>query len=57
LLPAYAQAVLADKGYYSQRRKKELRARGIFCGILDKAARAKISLNHKRIVRQFPLSI
>ncbi len=30
LLPAYAKAVLADKGYYSQERKRELRRSGIF---------------------------
>ncbi len=41
LLPAYAKAVLADKGYYSKERKRELRAKDIFCGILDKAAKGR----------------
>jgi IS5 family transposase len=49
LLPAYAKAVLADKGYYSQERKRELRRSGIFCGILDKAARGrKLSNSQKK---------
>ncbi len=33
------QAVLADKGYANQQRKKDLRSKGIFCGILDKGYR------------------
>lgn len=41
LVPDDATAVLADKGYYSQERKRELRQKGIFCGILDKASRGK----------------
>ncbi len=49
LLPFYAKAVLADKGYYSQERKRELRERGIFCGILDKTARGtKLSNSQKK---------
>lgn len=49
LLPAYAKAVLADKGYYSQERKRQLREQGIFCGILDKAARGKkLSASQKK---------
>lgn len=49
LLPFYAKAVLADKGYYSQERKRELRQRGIFCGILDKTARGtKLSNSQKK---------
>ena len=33
------RAVLADKGYANQQRKKDLRSKGIFCGILDKGYR------------------
>ena len=33
--------VLADKGYFKKERKRKLRAKGIFCGILDKASRGK----------------
>lgn len=35
------QAVLADKGYANQERKRNLRSKGIFCGILDKGYRNK----------------
>lgn len=49
LLPAYAKAVLADKGYYSQERKRQLRKQGIFCGILDKAApKKKLSSSQRK---------
>ncbi len=48
LLPAYAKAVLADKGYYSKERKRELRAKGIFCGILDKTAAGKKLSNSQK---------
>jgi len=33
------QVVLADKGYANQQRKRNLRSKGIFCGILDKGYR------------------
>lgn len=33
------QFVLADKGYANQQRKRNLRSKGIFCGILDKGYR------------------
>jgi IS5 family transposase len=48
LIPFYAKAVLADKGYYSQERKRELREKGIFCGILDKTARGKKLSNSQK---------
>jgi len=49
LLPAYAKVVVADKGYYSQERKRQLRKQGIFCGILDKASRGKkLSASQKK---------
>ena len=36
------QFVLADKGYANQQRKRSLRSKGIFCGILDKGYRNRI---------------
>ena len=49
LLPAYAKVVIADKGYYSQERKRQLRKQGIFCGILDKASPGKkLSASQKK---------
>lgn len=49
LLPAYAKVVVADKGYYSQERKRQLRKQGIFCGILDKASPGKkLSASQKK---------
>ena len=39
LLHGEEQAVLGDKGYFSSSRKRSLREKGIFCGIVDKASR------------------
>lgn len=36
------QAILADKGYANQQRKRNLRSKGIFCGILDKGYRNRV---------------
>ncbi len=41
LLSGDEKAVFADKGYYKQDRKRELRKKGIFCGILDKPGPGK----------------
>ncbi len=55
LIPDDIKAVLADKGYYSKERKAELRSRGIFCDILDKAARGK-KLSNSQTKRNKKLS-
>jgi IS5 family transposase len=39
LIDETEQVVLADKGYANQQRKRNLRSKGIFCGILDKGYR------------------
>ncbi|HEY4756279.1 MAG TPA: IS5 family transposase [Ignavibacteriaceae bacterium] len=39
LIDETEQAVLADKGYANQERKRNLRSKGIFCGIMDKGYR------------------
>ena len=39
LLHGGEQAVLGDKGYFSSSRKRDLRKKGVFCGISDKASR------------------
>ena len=39
MLHGKEKAVWADKGYTSRERKRQLREKGIFCGILDKAYR------------------
>ena len=39
LIDETEQVVLADKGYANQQRKRNLRLKGIFCGILDKGYR------------------
>ena len=39
LISGEEKAILADKGYANQRHKRQLRDRGIFCGILDKGYR------------------
>lgn len=46
-------AVFADKGYFKDERKKTLRSKGIFCGILDKAKRgSKLSSSQKKRNKQ-----
>jgi len=55
LVPDDATVVLADKGYYSKDRKRLLRERGIFCGILDKMGPGK-KLSNKQIRRNKKLS-
>lgn len=55
LVPEYSRAVIADKGYYNQERKRDLRSRGVFCGILDKAA-AKKKLSNSQKKRNKKLS-
>jgi IS5 family transposase len=55
LVPEYATAVLGDKGYFSKERKKALRERGVFCGILDKPGPGK-KLSNKQIKRNKKLS-
>lgn len=35
------QGVYADKGYYGQERREYLEARGLFCGIMEKAVRGR----------------
>ena len=43
------EIILADKGYASQKRKRRLREKGIYCGILDKAYRNRpLSKKQKR---------
>lgn len=39
LIDETEQVVLADKGYANQQRKRNLRSKGIFCGILEKGYR------------------
>lgn len=39
LITGEEKAIFADKGYANQRRKRQLRDQGIFCGILDKGYR------------------
>jgi IS5 family transposase len=39
LLHGEEKVILGDKGYFSASRKRNLRAHGIFCGILDRASR------------------
>jgi IS5 family transposase len=49
LLTGEEQAVFADKGYANKRRKKQFRAHGVFCGILNKGYRNRpLSLKQKR---------
>ena len=39
LLHGEEKAILGDKGYFNSARKRALRSKGIFCGILDRASR------------------
>jgi IS5 family transposase len=41
LLEKDERMILADKGYFKKDRKTKMRAKGVFCGILDKASRGK----------------
>jgi len=55
LLTGEEQAVFADKGYANKKRKNQLRARGVFCGILDKGYRHR-PLSSKQKKRNKKLS-
>ena len=55
LLHGEEKAILGDKGYYNSSRKRDLRAQGIFCGILDKASR-NTSLSSSQKKRNHKLS-
>lgn len=49
LLSGDERFVSGDKGYFQRARKTELRRRGIFCGILDRAVRGKkLSLKQRK---------
>ncbi|MCH2228231.1 MAG: IS5 family transposase [Candidatus Caenarcaniphilales bacterium] len=48
LLSGATESVIADKGYYSQELKRQLRSQGIHCGILDKAPKGKKLSNSQR---------
>ena len=49
LLHGEEKAILGDKGYYNSSRKRDLRAQGIFCGILDEASRnSSLSSSQKK---------
>lgn len=41
LLHGEENIVLGDKGYYKQSEKTEMRAKGVYCGIIDRAKRGK----------------
>jgi IS5 family transposase len=49
------RAIFADKGYANQNRKKQLRSKGVYCGILDKGYRNR-SLSDKQKKRNKRLS-
>jgi IS5 family transposase len=55
LITGEEQAVFGDKGYANRKRKRELRARGVFCGILDKGFRNRL-LSSKQKKRNKKLS-
>jgi IS5 family transposase len=43
------RALFGDKGYYDEKRKREARKHGVFCGVLDKAKRgAKGALSNRQ---------
>lgn len=41
LLHGEEKVILGDKGYYKEGDKKEMRKKGVYCGVLDKAKRGK----------------
>jgi transposase, IS5 family len=49
------KAIIADKGYTNRERKQDMRAKGIYCGIMDRAFRAH-PLSGKQIKRNRKLS-
>jgi len=55
LLHGEEKAILGDKGYSCSARKKELRKKGIFCGILDKGSR-HTSLSTSQVKRNRKLT-
>jgi len=55
LLSGDERMVGADKGYFNSERKRDLRAKGIFCGILDRAVRGH-KLSSKQQKRNKKLS-
>jgi transposase, IS5 family len=55
LITGEEKAIFADKGYANKKRKTELRGRGVFCRILDKAYRNR-PLSYKQNKRNQRLS-
>jgi len=49
LITGKEQAIFGDKGYANKKRKKDLRAKGVYCGILDKGYRNRpLSFKQKK---------